>query len=90
MSTGAVHIETAYALSTESFLMALERFVARRRHLQHPYSDNGTNFIGAHKVIKDYIVRWNQRQIYNSMLKLDIECTLALLWQVILAVHGKD
>ena len=61
MSTRAVHIETAYSLSTESFLMALKRFVARRRHVQHLYSDNGTNFIGAQKVIRDYIVRWNQR-----------------------------
>ena len=80
MSTRAVHIETANShietansLSTESFLMALERFVARRRHVQHLYSDNGTDFIGAEKVIRDYIVTWNQRQIYNLMLKLDIE-----------------
>ena len=73
MSTRAVHIETAYSLSTESFLMVLERFVARRRHVQHLYSDNCINFIGPQKVIRDYIVRWNQRQIYNSMLKLDIE-----------------
>ena len=55
MSTRAVHIKTAYSLTTECFLMALERFAARTRHVQHLYSDDGTNFIDVQKVFRDYI-----------------------------------
>ena len=73
MSTRAVHIEVAHSLTTESFLMALERFVARRRHVHDLYSDNGTNFIGAQRVIQEYLKKWNQKQIRDSLQCLDIE-----------------
>ena len=47
MSTRAVHIEIAHLLTTESFLIVLERFVSRRRHVRDLYSNNGANFVGA-------------------------------------------
>ena len=72
MSTRGVHIEVAHSLSTESFLMALERFVARRRHVEHLYSDNGTNFVGAHKILKEYISDWNQKHIHGVLRRLNI------------------
>ncbi|XP_055622809.1 uncharacterized protein LOC129766313 [Toxorhynchites rutilus septentrionalis] len=46
-STKAVHLELAGDLSTNTFLMALDRFMYRRNKPHHIYSDNGTNFIGA-------------------------------------------
>ncbi|XP_055633964.1 uncharacterized protein LOC129774271 [Toxorhynchites rutilus septentrionalis] len=46
-STKAVHLELAGDLSTNTFLMALNRFMYRRNKPHHIYSDNGTNFIGA-------------------------------------------
>lgn len=46
-ATKAVHIEAVSKLSTKAFLAAMRRFVARRGHCGHMYSDNGTNFIGA-------------------------------------------
>ncbi|XP_062712567.1 uncharacterized protein LOC134289887 [Aedes albopictus] len=46
-STKAVHIELVGDLSTQSFLSALRRFIARRGLPEHIYSDNATNFAGA-------------------------------------------
>ncbi|XP_071654106.1 uncharacterized protein [Temnothorax longispinosus] len=46
-ATKAVHIELVTELTTESFLAALRRFVARRGICSKIVSDNGTNFVGA-------------------------------------------
>ena len=43
----AVHLEALKSLSTQSFLCALTRFMARRGTPQTIISDNGTNFVGA-------------------------------------------
>lgn len=51
MATKAVHIELTSDLSTESFLNALRRFVARRGRCSELYSDNGTNFAGANNYL---------------------------------------
>ena len=45
--TKAVHIEVVTSLTTEAFLAALRRFIARREKPRTLYSDNGTNFQGA-------------------------------------------
>lgn len=47
MTTKAIHIEIASDLSSETFLDALKRFLARRGPISYLYSDNGTNFVGA-------------------------------------------
>jgi len=46
-ATKAVHIEVVTSLTTEAFLAALRRFIARRGKPKLIYSDNGTNFQGA-------------------------------------------
>ena len=49
----AVHIEVAESLSTDSFICALRRFIARRgSHVRIIRSDNGTNFVGADRELK--------------------------------------
>ena len=57
--TKAVHIEVVTTLSTEEFLTALRRFIARQGKPRAICSDNGTNFQGAaneffliHKIIQ--------------------------------------
>ena len=43
----AVHLEVAYALTTDSFLMSLSRMTDRRGVMTDIWCDNGTNFLGA-------------------------------------------
>ena len=42
----AVHLETAAALSTDSFINALRRFISMRGPIRELRSDRGTNFVG--------------------------------------------
>ncbi|XP_020901286.1 uncharacterized protein LOC110239872 [Exaiptasia diaphana] len=49
----AVHIELVSSLSTEAFLAALKRFVSRRGKPSKIYSNNGTNFVGGSKELKE-------------------------------------
>ncbi|XP_055838391.1 uncharacterized protein LOC129906603 [Episyrphus balteatus] len=51
LCTKAVHLEAVGSLSTDSFLAALDRFVGRRGVPQQLFSDNGTNFVAANKVL---------------------------------------
>ncbi|XP_055605883.1 uncharacterized protein LOC129754049 [Uranotaenia lowii] len=47
----AVHIEIVHSLSSNSCIMAIRRFVARRGSPLAFYSDNGTNFKGASNIL---------------------------------------
>ena len=40
MTTGAIHLEVLPDLTTDSFINALRRFIARREPLTHLYTDN--------------------------------------------------
>ncbi|GBM92583.1 hypothetical protein AVEN_39897-1 [Araneus ventricosus] len=45
----AIHLELVNSLSSDAFLLALRRFIARRGRPRTIYCDNGTNFRGASK-----------------------------------------
>ena len=49
LTTRAVHIEVVPSLDTNSCVMGVERFIARRGTPTTIMSDNGTNFVGAQK-----------------------------------------
>ena len=69
LTTKAVHLELVSDLSTEGFLAALRRFVARRGCPYKILSDNGSNFVGAnHELQKLYHHlerKESQGKIYN-------------------------
>ena len=46
-STQAIHLEVLSNMETDAFINGLVRFVARRGHPSHVWSDNGTNLVGA-------------------------------------------
>ena len=49
MATRAMHIEVAHSLDTDSCVVGIERFIARRGRPSVIFSNNGTNFIEAEK-----------------------------------------
>ncbi|XP_055585267.1 uncharacterized protein LOC129738106 [Uranotaenia lowii] len=51
----AVHVEVVFSLSTESYIMAIRRFIGRRGSPLEFYSDNGTNFRGADNVLQTQV-----------------------------------
>nr|XP_040058096.1 uncharacterized protein LOC120834249 [Gasterosteus aculeatus aculeatus] len=53
MASRAIHTELANTMSTESFLMAYQRFTAIRGHPKKIWSDPGTNFVGAKPVLEE-------------------------------------
>lgn len=53
MCTGAMHLEFVGDLSTPAFLNAFKRFINRRGYCKVMFSDNGTNFVGAEKQLRN-------------------------------------
>ncbi|XP_045455994.1 uncharacterized protein LOC123665778 [Melitaea cinxia] len=57
MSTRAIHLEAVTDLTSQAFIAAFRRFVARRGRCAHLMSDNGTNFVGAAKELKELFTK---------------------------------
>ncbi|XP_065356328.1 uncharacterized protein LOC135950722 [Calliphora vicina] len=72
MVTSAIHLELSTDLSTECFLAALRRFMARRGKCSTIYSDNGKNFVGAKRVLNE-LYQQLQAEGHNEI----IQATLA-------------
>lgn len=53
LASKAIHIELVTSLSTEGFLAALKRCMARRGKIAHIWSDNATNFVGAANELRE-------------------------------------
>ena len=53
LTVKAVHLEAVSDLTSEAFIAALQRFIAHREHPSHIWSDNGTNFVGANRQLKE-------------------------------------
>ena len=73
MSSRAIHIETANTLETDSFINALRRFQAERGPIRQLRSDQGTNFIGAHRELKEALKEIDRDKVRTSLLKENCE-----------------
>ena len=71
----AVHIEFADSLTTDSFICALRRFVARRGTVRSLLSDQGTNFTGAEKELRRELADMKKREseVQDAALRLGID-----------------
>ena len=69
----AVHLEVAHSLNTDSFLNALRRFMNRRGVPKRIFSDNGTNFIGGERELREGIQSFNQQKIHGILLQKEVE-----------------
>jgi hypothetical protein len=72
LSTRAVHLEIADSLETDDFIMVLRCFIARRGRPVEIYSDNGTNFVGAQRELKECLEALEHSQVHNFLLKSSI------------------
>ncbi|XP_058811185.1 uncharacterized protein LOC131676075 [Topomyia yanbarensis] len=80
-ATKAVHIELVSDLSTQAFLCALRRFIARRGRPAHIHSDNGKNFEGAKNELPELFA-----MLQNSEVNEQIASTCAdegITWHLV-------
>ena len=69
LTTRAVHFEVVPSMDTNSCVMAIERFTARRGIPSVLWSDNGTNFIASEKELLQNISSWNQQVLSETLVK---------------------
>ncbi|XP_014293632.1 uncharacterized protein [Halyomorpha halys] len=78
MTTKAVHLEVVSKYSTDAFLAALDRFVARRGRPTNIYFDRGRNFVGAANKLRE-LGHWQrakstQEDILRHAKEREIQC----------------
>ncbi|XP_025407152.1 uncharacterized protein LOC112681100 [Sipha flava] len=66
--TRAIHLELVTDMTSNAFLAALTRFMSRRGTCSHIHSDNGTNFVGANKELRNYFQNSNATRAVNDTL----------------------
>ncbi|KAK5862062.1 hypothetical protein PBY51_017494 [Eleginops maclovinus] len=82
MASRALHIDLASSLSTESFLMAYQRFAAIRGHPLKVWSDPGTNFVGARSLLED-LYTFLQSQDTASLEEYAVKNGTSWTWKVL-------
>lgn len=69
VSTKVVHLKCVMDLMTDSILGPLKRFVSRRGFCKHLFSNNGTNFTGANRNLRELYDFLNSKHkfIFSSL-----------------------
>ena len=67
MNSRAVHLEVARSLETDDFILVLIRFLNRQGHVKEMRSDNGTNFVGAEREIREAIEQMEKKKLTNEL-----------------------
>ncbi|XP_053686825.1 uncharacterized protein LOC128736374 [Sabethes cyaneus] len=75
MTTRAVHIEIAYSLTTDSCILALRNFIARRGPPLEIISDRGTNFIGASRELREALKGFDDEKLKLEFVGPDTKWT---------------
>ena len=63
LNTRAVHLELAVDCTTMEFLQVLRRFFSIRGQPASVLSDNGTQFVGAERVLREMVRGWNDQEL---------------------------
>ncbi|XP_058449040.1 uncharacterized protein LOC131429001 [Malaya genurostris] len=66
LTTRAIHIEVVHTLNTDSCVMGLRNFAARRGTPRTIYSDRGTCFIGANREMQEAVSQVNLKDIMRE------------------------
>ena len=62
-----MHIEIANSLDSDSFILAVHCFIARRGPVRCLRSDNGSNFVGANKELERALEEMDQNSIHIKL-----------------------
>ena len=81
LNVKAVHLEAVSDLTSEAFIAALRRFVARRGSPTLIWSDNGTNFVGANRELKEMYEFLSQQETGRTIT--DVCSSLGIEWRFI-------
>ena len=73
LASRAAHVEIAHSLETDCFLKALRRFVARRGPVREIRCDNGTNFLGARRELREAIEEMDHDEISAKLGQQQID-----------------
>ncbi|XP_068713315.1 uncharacterized protein [Montipora foliosa] len=73
MSTRACNLQLVDDLSTDHFIMALKRFIARRGRPQRMFSDNGTKFVGANNELRKCLKQLDEQRILSFCAPKEID-----------------
>jgi hypothetical protein len=66
LTTRAVHLEMSYSLDTDAFINAFSRMASRRGTPRFVISDNGTNFVGAERELRELVEALDNDKQRNS------------------------
>ena len=77
LTTRAVHIELAGDLTTDNFILALRRFISRRGYPSEINSDNGKNFEGGERELREAIEKLDQTKIEKELIAKRIKWNFA-------------
>ena len=69
LSSRSIHLESTNSFETDSFILALRRFINRRGEVRQMRSDNGTNFVGASKELQKAVKEMDQMKITDFLLQ---------------------
>ena len=73
LTSRAIHLEMLFDLSTDSFINSFRRFIARRSTPGVVFSDNGTNFVGAVKELKEASADYNEQVVQTWLQQNEIK-----------------
>ena len=76
LTTHAVYVEIVPSMNASSCVMGVERFISRRGTPAIIWSDNGTNFVGAEKELREIIKKWNTINIAVELAHKSIKWKL--------------
>lgn len=81
LAVKAVHLEVVSDLTTDAFIAALRRFVARRGKPSLIWSDHGSNFVGADRELQEMFKFLKQKQ--TEAVVSDFCSTQHITWKFI-------
>lgn len=87
LATRAIHIELVGDLTTQAFINALKRFIGRRGICSHIYSDNATNFKGAHNELNELYRNFQKETSYSEIVNFCSNSHIQWHFTVPLASH---